>query len=561
MRRLALACAALACAGALVGPVAQAQESAEAVRIPFPQDDGSLTPYTFELGYSLMTLVYDTLLWRDAEGVPQPWLARSVLPNADGRQLTVRLAEGATWHDGRPVTAEDVAFTFRYVAGRPHPRFTAALRDVERVDVFDPTTLVISLRRPSPGFSDQPLTDLPILPAHLWSGLAPDEAAPEGPAVGSGPYRMAEYRPGQGWRFEATPDYFRGRPAAAVLEVSVNRDATSTLEDFRQRRTDMVAVNLPRGAQAEITGPGIRLARGPSYLGTILLFNTRQAPFDRLEARQAVARLVRPARLARVVGGAAAANRGYLHPESAWAPDDLLLPAAQEAGPSGSTGPVVGGPVRVLAPDNDPVKIEAGRQVVQLMAGAGLDAELVQLSRAELVRAVGEDGSAPSFQAAVWSSPALASYDPVVLGRLFGSDSRDATTNLSGYRSVTFDAAADRIATTADRPARQAAVDEALRTLAADVPAVPLFFAEGAFAFRPAVYDGWVFTKGSGILDKRSFVEPARTPAGQAAPSTPAGGGGSSTSTFGWIAMAAAGVALAIGLKLVLDGRRERAGG
>ncbi|MGH9179639.1 MAG: ABC transporter substrate-binding protein, partial [Acidimicrobiales bacterium] len=505
---MALAVAAvLAAAGAGPGPAALAQTApqAELVRIPFPQDDGSLTPYTFELGYSLMTLIYDTLLWRDADGVPQPWLARSVTPNGDGRQLTVRLVEGATWHDGRPVTAEDVAFTFRYVAGRPHPRFTAELRDVERLDVFDPTTLVISLRRPSPGFSDQPLADLPILPAHIWSGLAPDKAAPEGPAIGSGPYRMAEYRPGQGWRFEANASYFRGRPAAAVLEVSVNRDATSTLEDFRQRRTDMVAVNLPRSAQAEVTGPGIRLARGPSYLGTILLFNTRQAPFDRLEARQAVARLVRPERLAQVVGGAAAANRGYLHPASAWAPDDLLLPAASDA-PAGSPGTLAGGPVRVLAPDNDPVKIEAGRQVVQVMKGAGLDAELVQLGREELVGAVGEDGSAPTFQAAIWSSPALASYDPVVLGRLFGSDPRDAATNLSGYRSAAFDAAAERIASTPDRAARRAAVDEALRTLATDVPVVPLFFTEGAFAFRPSIYDGWVFTKGTGILDKRSFV-------------------------------------------------------
>ncbi|MGH9281487.1 MAG: ABC transporter substrate-binding protein, partial [Acidimicrobiales bacterium] len=268
---------------------AKAGPSADLVRIPFPQDDGSLTPYTFELGYSLMTLVYDTLFWRDTEGVPQPWLARSVTPNADGRQLTVRLVPGATWHDAQPVTAEDVAFTFRYVAGRNHPRFTAQLRDVERVDVFDPTTLVISLRRPNPGFSDQPLADLPILPAHLWRTLPSDKVAPDGPAVGSGPYRVTEYRPGQGWRFEANGEYFKGRPAVGALEVQVIRDSTATLEEFKQRRADMVAVSLPRAAQAEVAGLGTSVARGPSYLGTVLLFNTRQAPFDRVEARQAVA--------------------------------------------------------------------------------------------------------------------------------------------------------------------------------------------------------------------------------------------------------------------------------
>jgi hypothetical protein len=51
-------------------------QTKDVVRIPFPQDDGSLTPYTFTFGYPLVTLVYDTLMWRDESGTPRPWLAR-----------------------------------------------------------------------------------------------------------------------------------------------------------------------------------------------------------------------------------------------------------------------------------------------------------------------------------------------------------------------------------------------------------------------------------------------------------------------------------------------------
>ena len=551
-----LAAAALALvAGATPPAAAQPRPQAAVVRIPFPQDDGSLTPYTFELAYPLLTLVYDTLLWRDAAGVPQPWLARSVTPAADGRQLTVRLAEGARWHDGRPVTADDVAFTFRYVAGRPHPRFTAQLRDVERVDVFDPATLVISLRRPSPGFTDQPLADLPILPAHLWAGLPADRATPDGLPVGSGPYRLTRYDPGRGWGFEAVADYFKGRPAVGALDVSVVRDSDGTLEAFKRRRADMVAVSLPWAAQSEVAGLGTAIARGPSYLGTVLLFNLRAAPFDRPEARRAVAGLLRRDRLARTVGGAVPASRGFLHPASPWAPAE------------GAVEPVRAGPgappserVTVLAPDNDPVKGEAGRQVVLALERGGMDAELVRVGSGELADAVGEDGSPPTFQAAIWSSPALASYDPVVLARLFGSDPRDAATNLTGYRSAAFDAAADRIATTVDRGARRAAVDEALRTLEADVPAVPLFFADGAFAFRPSVYDGWVFTKGSGILDKRSFVEPKRAASGAASPSPAVVDDGGSSFGFGWAALVAAAAAGVLALRLLVGRLRRRDG-
>ncbi|MBW3608732.1 MAG: hypothetical protein KY463_10310, partial [Actinobacteria bacterium] len=103
------------------------------VRIPIPQDDGSLTPYTFESAYPLVTLIYDTLLWRDAQGIPQPWLARSIARSDGGRRLTIRLAENVRWHDGRPLTAADVAFTFEFVRARRHPRFSPQLRELASV--------------------------------------------------------------------------------------------------------------------------------------------------------------------------------------------------------------------------------------------------------------------------------------------------------------------------------------------------------------------------------------------------------------------------------------------
>jgi len=120
-------------------------EQTPLVRVPFPREDGSLTPYTFELGYGLMTLVYDTLMLRDARGTPRPLLARSV--RRRGTEVTVRLRESARWHDGRRVTADDVAFTFALLERRPHPRFTPEIRDVERVQVVDRSTVVFRLRR------------------------------------------------------------------------------------------------------------------------------------------------------------------------------------------------------------------------------------------------------------------------------------------------------------------------------------------------------------------------------------------------------------------------------
>ena len=178
------------------------------VRIPFPEEDGTLTPYTFEVGYQLMSLLYDTVMWRDAEGVPRPWLAESVTRSGDGRTVTIRLRDGIRWQDGQPLTASDVGFTFdvRPTPTPVHPQ----LDDIELVEVVDERTVVITLRRPALGFFDQPLSDLPILPRHLGGFAAGPLAHPWAP-VGSGPYELVDRRPGESYVFRANPDYFRGR--------------------------------------------------------------------------------------------------------------------------------------------------------------------------------------------------------------------------------------------------------------------------------------------------------------------------------------------------------------
>ena len=129
--RLVLVALAIAAASAAMGAgTGHAQDGGKVVRLPLPQYDGTLTPYSFELAYPLVNLVYDTLMWRDAKGTPQPWLARSVSRENGGRRYIVRLRPGLRWHDGRPLTAADVAFTFDFVRRRFHPRFTPQLENV-----------------------------------------------------------------------------------------------------------------------------------------------------------------------------------------------------------------------------------------------------------------------------------------------------------------------------------------------------------------------------------------------------------------------------------------------
>lgn len=509
---LALLAVAVALAAA---PPASAQERS-VVRIAFPSEDGSLTPYTFTNGYALMTLVYDTLTWRDAKGVARPWLARTVRRAAGGREIDVTLRRGVRWQDGKALTAADVAFTFAYMKTHFNPRFTPQLSELDGVRVRGPRTLVFDLRSPARGFEDEPLADVPILPRHLWQDLPAGRLAPAGPPVGSGPYRLVRHVRGHSYRFDANPRYFRGRPAVDRLEVPIMPSTEDSLADLQAGTLDMVSLVLAPGVDAEPT-IALQYSQASNYTGTMLEFNLTRPPFARLGARRAVAAALDLRQIAGTSGGPGAripAERGMLHPRSPWAGTAVLHRADPAAARIAFSEQGIGA-FTVAASVNDLARVEAARRVVLALRAAGAPARLKAMPDAALDRALGDSGRRPpAFDAAVVGIPALASNDPLFLRAVFGS-SANTPLNDGGYRSARFDRLADRVEEARTVAARRRAVQRELRLLARDLPAVPLYFGGTTFVYDPASYDGWVDVRGSGILDKQSFLghAAARTPA------------------------------------------------
>ncbi len=505
MRQRGTSIAALALVATLAPATAASAQGTEVLRVAFPQEDGGLTPYTFENGYPLMSLVYDTLTLRDEHAVPQPWLARTIRREADGRRVVVTLRRGIRWHDGRPLTAEDVAFTYRHVASRNHPRFTPQVQDIRSVSAVSPRSVVFNLRRRALGLEDQPFADVPILPRHLWAGLPRTRLAPRGLAVGSGPYRLVRHDVERRYVFQANRRYFRGAPKVSRIDVPIVRNEDQSIASLRAGGLDAIPVAL---AAARLSNERTAVSQDQmsSYNGTMLLFNSARGPFRSREARRAVSSAIDLRRMAGIGAPETTvpANRGMLHPMSRWAAPRDLHRFDRGAARIGLAEAGLG-TLPVLVSRGDGVALESGRRAVRAINRSGGSARVVELSPGAYVRALGQTGGRASFRAAIVGIPQLASYDPAFLRAVFGPPDQ-APLNDGGYRSARFDRLSDRVAAASTVAERRRLVEQQLRVLAEDVPAVPLVFGGTAYAWRRVAYDDWISIPGTGVLNKHSFL-------------------------------------------------------
>ncbi|MFP5376315.1 MAG: ABC transporter substrate-binding protein, partial [Acidimicrobiia bacterium] len=210
------------------GPQGATDEAAPAerpaLRLP-GGDQGFPSPFAFQRGPGFVkaSLIYDTLVWKDSTGEVLPWLAARWETSDDARTHTFHLRDDVLWHDGQPLTARDVAFTFEYFRSQTVPPqvIVQPLPEIDEVRATGDHTVEFHLASPLAtffGFSG--VGSVLIVPQHVWSGIE-EAAAATDPAVlvGSGPYRLESYDRGAGaYLYSAHDEYFLGRPFVSRLE-------------------------------------------------------------------------------------------------------------------------------------------------------------------------------------------------------------------------------------------------------------------------------------------------------------------------------------------------------
>ncbi|MGW0173728.1 ABC transporter substrate-binding protein [Rhodococcus sp. NPDC003322] len=222
-------------------------------------DGGDLIPATIYAGAlaqaTVTGLVYDTLIRYPAEGLDaQPDLAKSWEISPDG--LTVRLAlrEGVTFHDGRPLTSQDVEFSLRnYADPRRAGQLARTAALISAYDTTDPNAIVLTLSQPAANLLD--LFDIvPIIDRNTIADFETGKAY-----NGTGAFRFTGWKPGSSITFEANKQYWDGAPHLDGVEYVIVPDAQTRVSQLRSGQLDLLLTASPRDADQLASDPNFQV--------------------------------------------------------------------------------------------------------------------------------------------------------------------------------------------------------------------------------------------------------------------------------------------------------------
>lgn len=229
-------------------------------------------------------------------------IARSVEYAEDRSWVVFNLRPEARFHDGKLITAYDVAFSYRLLLKEGHPQYRTNLQEVQRVDILGPQRIRFVFKRAGNPLLILRLGELPVLPQHYWKDRD-FKATTFTPPLGSGPYRITQVQPGRQLVFERVKDYWgkdlpvnRGFNNFDRVEVEFYRDSDVAFEAFKAGEFDIYiehqaknwanGYNFPAVNRGEVIKAQVAHQIPTQTQG--LFMNTRRATFADVRVREAL---------------------------------------------------------------------------------------------------------------------------------------------------------------------------------------------------------------------------------------------------------------------------------
>ena len=228
--------------------------------------------------YLVNEALYDGLINLGPKG-KYPGLAESWIVSPDGKQIDFKLRSGVKFHNGDPLTAEDVKFTFEKLLApdNTHSYRRGFVDSLERVEVVDPGTVRFVLKQPWPAFFTTARYALTYIVPKAYYEKVGAKGFQEKP-VGTGPFKLASTKTGEWVRFDSNPDYWGGSPKVRSATVRLVPEPFTRYAMMERGEADIAAGLTGALLEKAKTNTNLRVVIS-AFTGTSgLLFNKKQFP-------------------------------------------------------------------------------------------------------------------------------------------------------------------------------------------------------------------------------------------------------------------------------------------
>lgn len=281
-KRLALLAAACLCMAVSMTSFA-ADKSDIVVAVDADVDTLHPTDFSTTVELGVLNQIYDTLLYYSPDGTkdPEPRIAESYEISDDGLDYTFHLRDDVTFHDGTPVTADDVVFSIElYKASEYQGSQISMLSSVEATDEH---TVVCHLDAPYSPFLQGICS--PMISSKAYYESSEDDFVNN--PIGTGPYKFVSRAKGSNIKLEANEDYYRGAPEIKEVTFEVIPDSSTKAIALQTGEVNFAEIDSATKPQLE-ANPAITIAEVPTSTFSYIAMNTEKEPFNDVKVRQAI---------------------------------------------------------------------------------------------------------------------------------------------------------------------------------------------------------------------------------------------------------------------------------
>jgi peptide/nickel transport system substrate-binding protein len=242
-------------------------------------------------------LIWDRLMRIGPDGMPRPWAAESV-SWVDDTTIDVKLRAGMNWHDGKPVTIEDVIFSFQAPMGDKAPMYKPFVTDIASMEKTGDLGLRIKLKQANTTFFTASLSKINLIPKHVWEPVLKDLAGKPETAeqlkdvnrTGSGPFKIVRWKPTEEIGLERFGEHFAAPKIERwIMRIVPNAEATLGM----LKRGELNFLGIFAGDPEVLVkfakeNPDIAIRSEVDIGFEYVAFNHRRPPFDDVAFRRAL---------------------------------------------------------------------------------------------------------------------------------------------------------------------------------------------------------------------------------------------------------------------------------